>query len=666
MKRPLSLLTTWSAIAVALVALLVTSSDTAEADFFEPCSTVHVVNPAPDVTSDLTGSFGIGIGADCVSRTGDDDNVMYNIGATINFTPPEWGVAADLDIPDGVKVAELDAEATLGLLNNPCKDKVFPSFEMLDGTTDSGNPVSPLPPGTPDRLAPLVETGGTGIIVGAEKFPHFLGPISPSNPDAIFRAETLSNLRARLFGATTVAGIQVILNFMIFEPGTTLSVRDLDFATDPALGYPSVTVLQDPTAPASNQDAITDFCSPLATSTSALGKVGNAAFRTNPSDGAYNFMTFVTSQFDADEDGIENLLDPCPFDRDDQYGPNGDIAWDPRGAKNQDPGDRDVDPDFGVPFSDGIPDSCDPFPDVPSIHTSGIGIARTDEDGDGWANRVDNCPLIANVDQENADSDAIGDACDPNPTVNDGHQHIACLISTVNIGAGGTAPYTNADLICNENAVGIDKNGNGIFDSQEGGGGTDGTGGTGVAGEVTGPTEEQLATAVETTTKALFTALDETLSIGEVGLLIDPAEGFDTTSTGTSAPLVVVCAEKKQSGLEPVSGEEITFKIDSQPGSDASLEDETATTDDEGSAVVTLNVGSTAGDIVVSSSSENCGTDTTTVAVVAAGPDTGVGSLAPIAASIPTWAAIASAFGGAGLLGSLGAIVSRILRRRHQ
>ena len=175
---------------------------------------------------------------------------------------------------------------------------------------------------------------------------------------------------------------------------------------------------------------------------------------------------------------------------------------------------------------------------------------------------------------------------------------------------------------------------------------------------------------METTAAAILTELGETLSIGEVGLGIDLATGSDTTSTGTSAPLVVVCAEKKQTGsTEPLSGEEITFKIDSQPGSDASLEDETATTDDDGVAEVTLNVGSTAGDIVVSAIGEGCGdAETVTVAVAkaVAGPDTGVGSLAPAISSIPTWAAIASGLGLTGLLGSLGALASRILRRRRQ
>jgi len=49
------------------------------------------------------------------------------------------------------------------------------------------------------------------------------------------------------------------------------------------------------------------------------------------------------------------------------------------------------------------------------------------------------------------------------------------------------------------------------------------------------------------------------------------------------------------------------------------------------------------------------------------GPSTGVGSLAPAVSSVPTWAAIASGLGGAGLLGSLGAFLSRTfnIRRRR-
>ena len=39
-----------------------------------------------------------------------------------------------------------------------------------------------------------------------------------------------------------------------------------------------------------------------------------------------------------------------------------------------------------------------------------------DDDGDGVANGVDNCPGIFNAQQIDSDGDGLGDACDPNPT----------------------------------------------------------------------------------------------------------------------------------------------------------------------------------------------------------------------------------------------------------
>lgn len=49
--------------------------------------------------------------------------------------------------------------------------------------------------------------------------------------------------------------------------------------------------------------------------------------------------------------------------------------------------------------------AIDAVPDAPDI----------DSDGDGWLDRMDNCPGKPNFDQRDEDGDGVGDACDPCP-----------------------------------------------------------------------------------------------------------------------------------------------------------------------------------------------------------------------------------------------------------
>jgi hypothetical protein len=165
---------------------------------------------------------------------------------------------------------------------------------------------------------------------------------------------------------------------------------------------------------------------------------GGYPVRANPSStGYYNFGAFARSLRDADNDGIENDMDPCPY--------TPDWLWDPRAIPYPcvppQPGDQDC---------DGLPDTCDPFPAVYDGD-----LSPEDQDNDGYNNRQDNCPLVPNGcktysacnstiynpawdNQADADEDGLGDACDLAPSSPNGHNHDRTLLSPVAI-----APHAN-------------------------------------------------------------------------------------------------------------------------------------------------------------------------------------------------------------------------------
>ena len=192
--------------------------------------------------------------------------------------------------------------------------------------------------------------------------------------------------------------------------------------------------------------AITDFCTPLSTTTVSFGiskdngctdagaeqldpicdvssvviaegggtdpDEGGIPLFTNPPEGTYTFTAIAAGQPDADGDGYENALDTCPFT------PN---VGDPRVA-----GDGDAD-------NDGLDAICDPDDNT----------INSDEDLDGYPNRQDNCPTEPNGEegsnQRDTDDDFIGDDCDPDPEDADaqGELPIVELAQDVTIGPGG-------------------------------------------------------------------------------------------------------------------------------------------------------------------------------------------------------------------------------------
>jgi 3-oxoadipate enol-lactonase len=319
--------------------------------------------------------------ADSASDNGSETHVPrgdpYHSFA-IGFWPVGWPVTPSAELDLGVRKGAVDVTVQVGLTNGPCNTPLALHFDMVNATTDKSRTVT-FEDGFND-------SNGDGNPDFIDMYPDFndriLGPAQPYS---------------RTVGIAEVGGRKLVQQALSYDPGATVRGRTLD----PALGRPAATLLDnagDPLAvPAPGP--VTDNCSPYDVTAVNFGTApdGTVIAKTPKEPGTYTFNFLYVAWRDADGDGIENTLDPCPLDP--------DPTWDPRAAEAVGPGDAD---------GDGLPSSCDPDDNK----------AVDDQDGDGYLNRGDDCPLVANGvdqagtaagDQKDTDSDGIGDACDPHP-----------------------------------------------------------------------------------------------------------------------------------------------------------------------------------------------------------------------------------------------------------
>jgi len=115
---------------------------------------------------------------------------------------------------------------------------------------------------------------------------------------------------------------------------------------------------------------------------------------------------------DIDGDEINNLDDPCPF---------GSANTDTEGTNPECNEDSDGDGKNNYTIDNGVVSKLDNCPYVPNedqndLDSDGLGDkCDPDLDGDGISNSTDNCADTANPDQVDDDRDRIGDACEQMP-----------------------------------------------------------------------------------------------------------------------------------------------------------------------------------------------------------------------------------------------------------
>jgi len=407
--------------ALLALALAVFASSGSEAGSYKPTNLYEIATNTAGVASNTT-----------LTVTIPAPDYNYEDSSMYSFIPVDWWTATGGEIPIGAGMGTLYSLSTLGVLNSACIYTVSPYFNLYNASVDTSNALTPEEMAWTNTPKP-VPTGNyiPNLPDYLARYPHFLnlmldpdgpaGPLPPLKP------------RARYAGHTQVVGNNMLIELIVLNPGQITQLPGIKAQMVPGLGYVVLAVLNNPVDQTEQPGVVSDFCTSLQSVTTLYGTTTNnpataaneAGYtaQVNPTantgvlgTNTHLNRTYSQSERDYDADGWENDMDPCPF--------IANPGWDPRAActgvypNDTKPGDADC---------DGLPDVCDPAP----------AVKNADQDGDGYNNQQDICPLVADgqavpaqnqLDSdglvENADKgpkpDSIGNACDDSD--NDGNE----------------------------------------------------------------------------------------------------------------------------------------------------------------------------------------------------------------------------------------------------
>jgi hypothetical protein len=361
---------------VALTIGLFAASGT-EAQSYKPTNTFTVASNVGGAVSNNT---------QIVRIAAPDYN--YEDSSMYSFTPIDWWTPPSAAIPMYAGVGVLSSTATIGTFNGKCATDAPPVFTLYNASVAIHQQLTPAEMAWTNTLNPIpTGTYVAGVKDYLARYPHFLnlmldpdgphGPLLPLKP------------RARYAGDAEVAGSNMLIELVILSPGQIAQLPGIKTQMVAGMGYVFLTMLNNPVDQAEKPGSVSDFCTSLMSNTllygvttnnpaTAADESGFTATKNPPSDsgvlgsGTHIQRNFSQSERDVDGDGWENDFDPCPF--------TPDPLWQPRlTCTHIGPGDHDC---------DGLPDSCDPTPE----DNTNVG----DHDFDGYNNRQDICPLVAN------------------------------------------------------------------------------------------------------------------------------------------------------------------------------------------------------------------------------------------------------------------------------